>query len=228
MAGMEKMAAMHARPSVVFSLTLVLAATWLGASAFAQDKPSAPAETKAAATSQPSAEDMARMMDLSRPGENHKVLANFAGNWNFKTTFWMAPGAPPTESTGSATCKPLMGGRYYLSEANGKFEMPGPDGKMQATDFKGMEIAGYDNVKQKFVSSWIDNMGTSIVILEGTYDPATKTFTYLTEEEMMPGVKTKARELIKFVDHDHYVLEWYEDHGGEQSKTMEIDYVRQG
>jgi hypothetical protein len=57
--------------------------------------------------------------------------------------------------------------------------------------FKGMGMDGYDNVKQKFVSSWGDNMGTGIILLEGDYDPATKTFTYTTEEEMVPGMKTK-------------------------------------
>ena len=220
------MPAMFTRQNFLLTLTSVLAATALGTSVFAQDKPSAPAESKAAATNQPTAEDMAKMMELGQPGENHKVLAQFAGNWSFKTTFWMVPGGPPSESTGSATCKPLMGGRYFVSEATGKFEMPGPDGHMQSMDYKGMELAAYDNAKKKFISTWIDNMGTGIIILEGTYDPATKTFTYLTEEEMMPGMKTKVRELIKFVDPDHYVLEWYEDHGGTQAKTMEIDYAR--
>ena len=75
-------------------------------------------------------------------------------------------------------------------------KMPGADGKMKDMQFKGMGIEGYDNVKKKFVGSWIDNMGTGIMMSEGTYDPATKTFTYTTDEEMMPGMKTKIRELV--------------------------------
>jgi hypothetical protein len=89
-----------------------------------------------------------------------------------------------------------------------------------------MSVEGYDNVKKKFVSSWIDNMGTGIIFSEGTYDAATKTFTYHAEEEMMPGMKTKVREVIKITDNDHHLFEWYEDRGGTEVKTMEIHYTR--
>jgi hypothetical protein len=61
---------------------------------------------------------------------------------------------------------------------------------------------------------------------EGDYDPATKTFTYTSEIEMLPGMKTKIREVIKVVDKDHHDFEWYEDRGGQETKTMEIKYTR--
>ena len=166
------------------------------------------------------------MMEMGQPGENHKLLAGLVGTWNYKVKFWMAPGAPPTESVGTAVRKPLMGGRYFVLDTTGKFQMPGPDGKMQSIDFKGMEVDGFDNVKKKFVSSWIDNMGTSILMSEGTYDPSTKTFTYSSEEEMAPGMKTKVRETIQVLDKDHHIFEWYEDHGGQEVRTMEITYAR--
>ena len=44
---------------------------------------------------------------------------------------------------------------------------------------------------------WSFNMGTGILNLEGTYDAANKTFTYNTEVEAMPGMKTKVREVVK-------------------------------
>ena len=49
-----------------------------------------------------------------------------------------------------------------------------------------MAVEGYDNVKKKFLASWIDNMGTGIMNLEGTYDAATKSLTYHAEYEPMP------------------------------------------
>ena len=88
-------------------------------------------------------------------------------------------------------------------DVTGKMQMPGEDGKMKDMQFKGMGIEGYDNAKKKFVSSWIDNMGTGIQFSEGTYDPATKTFTYTSEIEMMPGMKTPVREVIKVPDNNH-------------------------
>jgi hypothetical protein len=106
--------------------------------------------------------------------------------------------------------------------------MPDETGKKKDVMFKGMGIEGYDNVKKKFVASWIDNMGTGIELSEGTYDPAAKTFTYTAEVEMMPGMKTQVREVIKVADNNHMMLEWYENQGGQEKKTMEINYARAG
>lgn len=182
-------------------------------------------EAKPAA--QPSEADMMAMMtELAKPGENHKLLASGVGQWTYTVKMWMDPSAPPSESSGTSVTKEALGGRYFISEHNGKMQMPGPDGKMVETEFKGIATEGYDNVKKKFVSSWIDNMGTGIMLSEGTYDAATKTFTYNTECEMMPGMKTKIRETIKIVDKDHRVFEFYEDRGGTEVKTMEIKYTR--
>jgi len=194
----------------------------------AQDKDKKKNEDKAG---NPSETDMmAMMMELAKPGENHKLLTRGVGNWTYTVTMWMSPdpNVPPTKSTGTSVTKSVLDGRYFISEHTGKMQMPGPDGKMMDMEFKGMATDGYDNVKKKFVSSWIDNMGTCIVLSEGTYDAATRTFTYLSETEMMPGMKTKMRMVIKIVDQDHHTLEAYEDRGGTEAKTMEIKYARSG
>ena len=112
---------------------------------------------------------MIQMMELSKPGENHKLLADLAGTWTFTTKFWMNPdpNAKPEESKGTAVRKSMMDGRYSVMDVSGKMQMPGPDGKKKEMTFKGMAIDAYDNVKNKFVSSWIDNMGTGIMMSEG-------------------------------------------------------------
>ena len=171
-------------------------------------------------------EMMAMMMELSKPGENHKLLENAVGNWTYTVKWWMSPDAPPSESTGTSTARAVMGGRYVVTDHAGKMQMPGPDGKMREMEFKGMAVEGYDNVKKKFVSSWIDNMGTGIMNSEGTYDAASKILTYNAEYEPMPGMKTKIREVIKIADKDHHTFEFFEDRGGKEVKTMEINYTR--
>ena len=114
-----------------------------------------------------------------------------------------------------------------VMDVTGKMDMPGADGKMKSMTFKGHGLEGYDNVKKKFVGTWMDNMGTGIMMSEGDYDPATKTFTYTGEYEAIPGMKQKIREVVKIVDKDHHTFEWYEDRGGQEAKTMEISYTRQ-
>lgn len=163
---------------------------------------------------------MTMMMELAKPGENHKLLEGLAGSWTYASKFWFSQdtNTPPMESSGKAVAKPIMGGRYLQSENTGN---------MNGMEFQGIEIAGYDNVKKKFVSSWVDNMGTGIMLSEGTYDPATKTITYKSEYEPMPGMKTKVRETLKITDSDHHTFSFYEDRGGHEVKTMEIVCTRE-
>jgi hypothetical protein len=99
---------------------------------------------------------------------------------------------------------------------------------MKDMQFKGMGVEGYDNVKKKFVSFVDRQHGHRHPVFRGTYDPATKTFTYTSEMEMMPGMKTPVREVLKVTDKDHMMLEWYETRGGQEKKTMEIAYTRAG
>ena len=202
---------------IVTALTLALSGTWLANAVLAQEKDASPDP----------AEAMAKMVELGQPGANHKLLAELVGTWDCKITFWMEPGAPPSVSSGTAVRKPIMDGRYFVMDTVAKMEMPGPDGQMHPVDYKGMEIDGYDNMQGKFFSTWVDNMGTGLLMAEGNYDSAGKTFTYHAEEEMMPGKKTKMRGEVKVIDKDHYVFDWYEDRGGKESKVMEITYTRQ-
>ena len=203
---------------------------------FAQDQTSAtglasaasPA-TAAPAAGQPNqAEMMQQMMELSKLNENHKLLAGLDGTWSYTVKMWMNPdpNAKPQESKGTAVRKSMMDGRFFVMDVTGKMDMPGPDGKKKEMTFKGMGIEGYDNVKKKFVGTWVDNMGTGIMMSEGTYDPATTTFTYTGEYEAIPGMKQKIREVMKIADKDHMSFEWYEDRGGKEAKTMEISYTR--
>jgi hypothetical protein len=183
---------------------------------------SAPATTTASPSE---AEMMKQMMDLAKLNENHRLLAELAGTWSTSVKM-MSPGEAPTTSAGSVTYRSIMNGRYFVGDHTGTMKMPGADGKMKDFTFKGMSIDGYDNVKQKFVSSWVDNLGTGITTFEGTYDPATKAFTYTSEMEMTPGMKIPVRSVVKTADKNHRIFEWYENRGGQEMKTMEITYTR--
>jgi len=169
---------------------------------------------------------MKQMMELAKLNDNHKLLASMAGTWSYTVKMYMDPAGKPTESTGTAVRTAVMEGRYVTGDYTGKFKMPGADGKMMEMDFHGMSMDGYDNAKKKFVSGWVDNMGTGILMSEGTYDAATKTFTYTGEYEMMPGMKSKIREVIKMPDTSHMSMEYYEDRGQGETKSMEINYTR--
>jgi len=212
----------NARKSI--SLTTMLLTLALCAPSFAQDNTTPKTQEKPSGG--PDAQMMATMMEMAKPGENHKVLEREVGSWTYKVKWWMSPDAPPMESTGTRSTKSVMDGRYIISEHTGKMSMPGPDGKIMDSEFKGIGTEGYDNVKKKYVASWIDNMGTGIMAMEGTYDPATKTLTYIGEEEPMPGMKTKMRQTVKTIDKNHHLMEFFEFRGDAEVKVMEIAYER--
>ncbi len=172
------------------------------------------------------AEMMAQMEKLGTPGDNHKLLNYMVGDWAYINKCWMDPSQPADESKGTMKCKSIYGGRYFVAEHRGTFKMPGPDGKMVERDFEGTAVCGYDNVKQAFVSTWIDNFSTGVYAFNGTYDAPSKTFTYGGEMIYMPDMKCKVREVIKIVDKNTHVMEWYEDRGEGEVKTMEITYTR--
>ena len=87
---------------------------------------------------------MKQMMEMSKLNENHKLLGDMNGSWNYTIKMWMNPdpNAPPQQSKGTATRKSVMNGRYVAMDVTGKMQMPGEDGKMKDVQFKGMSIEG--------------------------------------------------------------------------------------
>ena len=229
--GPKKMSVMKKLKIAIGTIAAALVAAFLTAPVFAQESSPNPAVAAPPAAGQPNeAEMMKQMMELAKLNENHKLLTDSVGTWNYTVKMWMNgdPSSKPEESKGTATRKAIMDGRFVVMDVTGKMEMPGADGKMKSMTFKGHGLEGYDNVKKKFVGTWMDNMGTGIMMSAGDYDPASKTFTYTSEMEPMPGMKTSVREVLKITDKNHMTFEWYENRGGQEVKTMEINYTRAG
>ena len=90
-----------------------------------------------------------------------------------------------------------MAGRYIMMDVKGKMEMPGANGKMQAWSSRATAWRAMTMCKKKFVGTWLDNMGTGIMMFDGTYDEANKTFSFTGEYEPMPGMQQKIRQTLK-------------------------------
>ena len=167
-----------------------------------------------------SATAMKAWMEYATPGEPHKMLAKFNGTWTGEVTMWMSPDAPPTSSTSTMTNKMVMDGRYQLSEFKGSF---------MGQPFTGMSTTAYDNAKKVFISTWIDNMGTGIMKMEGPWDEASKTMT-LSGKMMDPstGRECNMRETFKIVDDNTQIMEMYgpDPKTGKEFKTMTIKLTK--
>ena len=165
---------------------------------------------------------MKEMEKASRPGEQHKMLADLKGKWTYTSKFWQSADAKPEESTGMSTMKMIMDGRYLQQEATGK---------MMGKTYTGMGLIGYDNVKQRFETLWIDNMGTSMMKGIGQYDTQTKTLSDKGEFSC-PMTKSKTAEYrseMKIVDSKNMTYTMYGKGmtgEGEEFKMMELTYKR--
>lgn len=157
--------------------------------------------------------------DFATPGANHKWMEKMNGTWESEVSQWMDPAAPPIKSKAVIVQSMLMGGRY----ASTKFT-----GTMMGAPFEGMGLMGYDNSKKLFVSTWIDNMGTGIIKMTGTYDEATKMLTLKgVQTDPISGKDTDIREEMKVIDDDSYTMSMYGTGlDGKEAKFMEGTFKR--
>lgn len=161
-----------------------------------------------------------KIKKLTSPSEAHEVLAPFEGSWSYTGTFWMAPGGPGQEMTGKADMSLVHDGRFLKQEFEGPW---------MGENFQGLGFTGYDNVKEEYVSTWMDNMSTGIMTVTGQYDQETKTLKLSGANSCpMTGEKTRfSRSEWSLIDSDHSTYRSYMagPDGGEY-KAMEISYSR--
>ena len=161
---------------------------------------------------------MATWQAYASPNDNHKVLNPLVGTWGQVVKWWMTPDSQPETSQGTSETQWVMGGRFLLHKAKG-MSMGQP--------FEGMGLTGFDNGRQIYQTIWLDNMGTGIMIGEGTYDPGKKT---LTDQgnftDPMVGQRSY-RGVSTFLDDNHHSYEMYvADENGKEFRMMEIMYTR--
>lgn len=176
-------------------------------------------EAPAATGAKPdSAAMMKNWTDFMTPGPMQALLGRFAGKWEVENRLGNDT-AHMTVIKGSGEIRMIMGGRYQQSNFKGDFNgMP----------FEGLEYMAYDNGKKVFVNTWIDNMGTGVMILEGTYDSTAKTLT-LTGKTTDPSTNKEMNEKIvkHFVDDKHIVTEMFSiGADGKETKSMDMRMTR--
>lgn len=156
--------------------------------------------------------------DFMTPGEQHTNLAKGVGEWKVSQKFWMAPGGEPMETEGTASAEMIMGGRYLVTNHKGT---------VMGMPFDGMSIEAYDNAAEKYVSIWIDNMGTGLAYSEGNYNDSGK----LVYEGTMTDPMTKSaawfKQTVEHVDENTINFEMFmKNPDGSEFKNMEITYTK--
>lgn len=195
-----------------FTATLTIAAIFAGGILMGSES-----ETKAGCNQ--SEDQMKAWVEFMTPAEQHKALDVFAGKWITTSKFWMAgPSSPPSVSEGTAETTWVLGGRFLQLNATGS---------MMGAPMQGIGHTGYDKAKKKYVSTWMDSMGTALYYNEGNMDPSGKVITaYGTVSNPMEGNRTM-KYVSRIISKDEHVFEMYDMSGAEDGvKVMEITYKR--
>lgn len=147
-------------------------------------------------------QDVEACMAASTPGQMHQRLVKDVGIWHCQTTMWMGPAGEPVKGEGTVTITSIMDGRYTQCEIEGEMPGMGP--------YRALGFYGFDNVTQRFVSSFMDNHSTGMSqgvgrlssdgkVLSWEYTmscPITKQPTMVREVFTMTGEDTRLWEMF--------------------------------
>src|SRR6516164_9326507 len=104
--------------------------------------------------------------DFPKPGPEHELLKKYVGTWDLTMKFG------GMESKGTVTYKMDLGGLWLVSALESEFA---------GQKFSGRGMDSYDAAKKKYVGVFFDNMGTSPLVMEGTFDKEKKALTMVGE-----------------------------------------------
>lgn len=156
-------------------------------------------------------------MAYGKPGEMHKMMASWDGTWIGDASMWQAPGAPVEKATLTSENKMLMDGRYEESKTTGT---------MMGQPFTGISTLAYDNATKEFINTWIDNMGTGLMVMKGKWDEPTKSMTLsgkMVDPSTGKGKMVDMKQVITIIDSSNQKMEMFIIRpDGKEFKNMEI------
>jgi hypothetical protein len=166
-----------------------------------------------------SATMMKNWQDYMAVSDMQKMMASWGGTWSADITMWEHPDVTPQKTKGIAINKMIMGGRYQVSTNTSM---------MMGMPFEGQSTLGFDNAKKIFISTWIDNMGTGIMVMKGPWNSATKSI-MLSGSMVDPttGNEVGVRENFTIIDDKTQLMEMFVTGAdGKEFKNMEIKYSK--
>lgn len=120
---------------------------------------------------------------MTELGKEHQWLASHAGEYSAQV------GGMFGEADGSSRIESALGGLWSIKH----FEST-----MMGQPYQGIEILGFDPLREKFVSVWVDSMTPLLMTMEGTYDEGTKTLTMRGESTGMDGERAEMVNTTEF------------------------------
>ena len=165
-------------------------------------------------------------LERSKPGDHHRRLDVWVGQWDTTWKVWAAPGQAATDvSTGTATFAWSMGGRFLRGRYSGN--------KMMGVPFEAELTLGYNGLRGQYEISWINSFETTFTTYTGAarLDQGGKLagFTFTGKSDDCPTGRKDVtyRSEMAVQSNDRIVEEIYgPDEAGKEYKVVEVTYVR--
>jgi uncharacterized protein DUF1579 len=158
------------------------------------------------------------MPPLPKPGPEHEILKQDVGTWDATVEMMQPGGQPPAVSKAVEVVTMIEGGLWTVTDFKST---------IMNTPFHGHGQNGYDPIKKKYVSTWIDSMSTGVTLGEATYDAKTRTMKGSMEGPDMTGKTMKMNETVEWKDADTRVFTMATPGpDGKDVTTMRITYKR--
>lgn len=160
----------------------------------------------------------AQVLELGRPGPEHRALEPMVGSWTGQVTYWPYPEAAPVTQEATAEKSWILGGRFLRIEFRSTIgEEP----------FEGLALVGYDRTAERYVSTWMDSLTTGVLHLQGA---RAKDGTLVTEGERIEpttGKSYRVRRVTAFDGEDAHVVSFFDElDDGTMFKSLEIRWTR--
>jgi hypothetical protein len=162
-------------------------------------------------------EEMRAWMEAAKLTKEHDLLKQLAGKWKTECKD-LTMGPEPVVSTGTSEGRLILGDRWLVSDYQSTMmDMP----------FEGHGMLGYDTLKKKYISTWSDNMGTGIMVSEGTANASGNEITLTGSWDDPMGKKHSARMIFTIVNPTKHTFVMFDkEAGGPEKKVMEITYTK--
>jgi hypothetical protein len=153
-------------------------------------------------------------------GPMHHLLVQWSGHWREEIKLWATPNTKEPSITPA-----IRDGRMA---AEGRFLTSTTVGQIGTTPYEAQSVLGFDNAKKVFVKTWFDNLGTSILVLEGTYDEKANVVDFVGyTTDPLTRRAVKVHQIMRLIDPSTQVLEVFvELKEGKETKSMEIISIR--
>ncbi len=159
-----------------------------------------------------------KVLEMLKPGPEHRALAVMVGTWDVACTMWSKADSQPMRSQGTCAFSALFDGRFLQGDFRSTH---------MGQSFVGHALKGYDRAAKHFITTWCDSMSTGFTYLTGSSRDGGRVITY--EGDMVCPSDGKDA-LLRFIEShessDRFSEVMYQTKDGKEYKAMELIYTR--